>query len=109
MLVILVQQVRRPKNLLLDWKECQDGLQELYNDVKSYVARDRFRKLTCEPFLRVNKSCRDWYFVHFKIVNTLFYDLTDSARKKKGRSAPDEEDDEERMIMEFNNSYTFDL
>ena len=59
--------------------------------------------------MQVNKSCRDWYFVHFKIVNTLFYDLTDSARKKKGRSAPDEEDDEERMIMEFNNSYTFDL
>ena len=54
--------------------------------------------------MRVNKSCRDWYFVHFKIVNTLFYDLTDSARKKKGHSAPDEEDDEERMIMEFNNS-----
>ena len=60
--------------------------------------------------MRVNKSCRDWYFVHFKIVNTLFYDLTDSARKKKCRSsAPDEEDEEERMIMEFNNSYTFDL
>ena len=59
--------------------------------------------------MRVNKSCRDWYFVHFKIVNTLFMDLTDSDRKKKGRSAPDEEDDEERMIMEFNNSYTFDL
>jgi len=36
-------------------------------------------------------------------------DLTDSACKKKDRSAPDEEDDEERMIMEFNNSYTFDL
>ena len=42
-------------------------------------------------------------------MNTLFYDLTDSARKKKSRSAPDEEDEEERMIMEFNNSYTFDL
>ena len=51
--------------------------------------------------MRVNKSCRDWYFVHFKIVNTLFYDLTDSARKKKGRSAPDEEDDEERMIIKI--------
>jgi len=55
--------------------------------------------------MQVNKDCRDWYFVHFHIVNTLFMDLTDSDRKKKGRSAPStEEDDEERMIMEFNNS-----
>ena len=106
---VLVQQIRRPKHILLDWKECQGGLQELYDDVKSYVARDRFKKLTCESFMQVNKSCRDWYFVHFKIVNTLFLDLTDTARKKKGRSAPEEEDDEERMIMEFNNNYTFDL
>ena len=31
------------------------------------------------------------------------------ARRNACRSAPDEEDAEERMIMEFNNSYTFDL
>ena len=104
---VLVQQIRRPKHILLDCKECQDGLQEIYNDVKSYVARDRFKKLTCESFLQVNKEFRDWYFVQFKIVNTLFMDLNDSARKKKGRSAPDEDDDEKRMIMEFNYSYTF--
>jgi len=37
--------------------------------------------------------------------------LTDSDRKSKeaSRSGPTEEDDEERMIMEFNNSYTFEL
>jgi len=40
---VLVEQIRRPKHILLDWKECQDGLQVLYNDVKSYVARDRFK------------------------------------------------------------------
>jgi len=106
---VLVQQIRRPKYILPDWKECQDGLQELYIGVKLYVARDRFKKITCESFLQVKKECRAWYFFHFEIVNTLFMDLTVSARKKKGRSAPDEEDDEKRMIMEFNNIYTFDL
>jgi len=58
----------------------------------------------------MNKACRDWYFDHFQIVNTLFMDLTDSDRKKKGsRRSATEEDYEVRMIMEFNSSYTFDL
>jgi len=60
--------------------------------------------------MKVNKDCRHWYFVHFQIVNTLFLDFTDSDRKRNGaRIAPIEEDEEERMIMEFNNSYTFEL
>jgi len=58
--------------------------------------------------MQVNKVCRDWYFVHYQIVNTLFRDLTYSDRKNKAsRSVPIDEDNEERMIMEFNNSYTF--
>jgi len=38
-------------------------------------------------------------------------DLTDSDRKKKAsRSTPTyEDDDEERMIIELNNSYTFEF
>jgi len=60
--------------------------------------------------MQVNKDCKDLYFVHFHVVNTFFIDLTYSDRKRKvSRSAPIEEDDEERMIMEFNNSYTFEM
>jgi len=61
--------------------------------------------------MQVNKHCRDRYFVYFHIVNTLFINLTDPDRMKKASrsSAPTDEDDEERMTMEFNNRYTFKL
>jgi len=72
LLVAVVQQIRKPKDIPLDCKECQDAISVTYNDVKLNVARDRFKKLTCDPFMQVNKECRNWYFVHFQIVNNLF-------------------------------------
>jgi len=67
LLVAVVQQIRRPKNIPLDWRECQDAIGVTYNDVEFYVARDRFKKLAFDPFMQVNKDCRDWYFVHFRL------------------------------------------
>jgi len=51
LLCVLVQQIGRPKHIALDWKECQDAIIVIYNDVKLYVARDGFKKLICELFL----------------------------------------------------------
>ena len=71
-----------------------------------YVGRDRKKKLTCEPFLTANIDGRNWYFTNFRIVKMMEFDLTVEYNKKLPRSEPTE-DDEEREILEFNNSYTF--
>jgi len=41
LLVAVVQQIRRPKNIVLDWKKCQGAIKVIYNDAKLYVGRDR--------------------------------------------------------------------
>ena len=71
-----------------------------------YVGRDRKEKLTCEPFLTANIDGRNWYFTNFRIVKMMEFDLTVEYNKKRPRIKPTE-DDEEREILEFNNSYTF--
>ncbi len=72
-----------------------------------YVGRDRKEKLTCEPFLTANIDGRNWYFTNFRIVKMMEFDLTVEYNKKLPRIKPTAEDDEEREILEFNNSYTF--
>ena len=72
-----------------------------------YVGRDRKKKLTCEPFLTANIDGRNWYFTNFRIVKMMEFDLTVKKKKKRPRIIKPTEDDEEREILEFNNSYTF--
>ena len=54
-----------------------------------------------------NIDGRNWYFTNFRIVKMMEFDLTKEYNKKLPRIKPTAEDDEEREILEFNNSYTF--
>jgi len=65
LLVAAFQQIRRPKHIALDWKEYQGAIKVIYNDVKSYAVRDRFKNLHCDSFMKVNTEGRNWYFVNY--------------------------------------------
>jgi len=45
LLVTLDYLIKRHKDIPLDWMECQDATSIINNDVKSYVGRDRLKKL----------------------------------------------------------------
>jgi len=61
--------------------------------------------------MKKNTHGSNCFYFHLKTVDAIEYDLiySDHKKKKYPRSAPIEEDDEERIIMEFNNYYTFEL
>jgi len=102
LLVATVQQICRPKYTQLDWKECQGTIKVIYKYDESYEARNRFKKLTCDFFMKLKTHGKHRYFVHFHIVNTLCFirPILAASRKRKGpRRAPTEVDDEERMII----------
>ena len=63
--------------------------------------------------MKNNNTSRLLYFLNFGIVNSFQIDLTKNPsnnKRKRGsdeQNSPTDEDEEERMTMEFNNRYTF--
>ena len=71
---------------------------------------DRFHKGNCNPFRAANITGRKPFFLHYKVIKKSDINpIRDSAKKTRGIAhlvLDDEEQEERKMMLEFNNNFT---
>ena len=71
------------------------------------MIRDRFLKNKCDPFRTENITGRVLYFLQYGIIKPSDINPKMAAGKNSiGRIQSVEDEEEERMMLEFNNSFT---
>ena len=91
----------------MKWDEVQAGIKGYYNEVRVCVIRERFLKNKCDPFRTANITGRVLYFLEYGIIKPSDINPKMSAGKNSiGRIQSVEDEEEERMMLEFNNSFT---
>lgn len=69
--------------------------------------RDRFLKGKCNPFRAANIAGRMPFFLHYKVIKKSDINPTSDTDKKMRRLAHlVGDDEEEKMMLEFNDSFT---
>jgi hypothetical protein len=87
------------------YNEVQDGIESYYDEVGGIVNRDRFLKGHCIPFIATNISGRSSYFLLHKLINPADIKPKNAGKKQYMRE-DDYNEEEERMMLEFNNNLT---
>jgi len=91
----------------MDWHEVQTGIEGYYEEVTTSVNRDRFLKNKCNPFRSANITGRMMYFLESKIITKTDINPSKAAAKNRSELRQSVEDEEEeKMMLEFNNSFT---
>ena len=99
----------KPRNSSQEWNEVQVGINGYYKEVRSVVIKDRFLKGKCDPFRAANITSRKPFFLHYKVIKKSDINPNrDTAKKTRGLAhlLDDHEAEEEKMMLEFNNSFT---
>ena len=97
----------KPRNSKMKWDEVQAGIKGYYNEVRACVIRDRYLKNKCDPFRTENITGRVLYFLEYGNIKQSDINPKIAAGKNSiGRIQSVEDEEEERMMLEFNNSFT---
>jgi hypothetical protein len=88
----------------------QNGIKKYDEDVRHILTSDRYLKINCVPFMAANLAGRMPYFLYHKIITKSdIYSKKNEVEEKRNKLTDlmdDEDAEEERRMIEFNNNFS---